>query len=198
MAGVLHIATLFSIKILTNFNTEEKWSFLLKILKFWTEKVISTLTFGYYIRAILEINEFLLFSSAIEIYNFSTSDILQKNYLTIALVSMLWCLAIIAILALLSISSYEVKEDEHNKIGELFSGVKMNTKWKLYIPLLLARRTFFVITLVMLVTVSSRTVIIVLSVVQFFYACCIVFMRLLKRLSAVLLKLLMNSTFSSF
>ena len=59
----------------------------------------------------------------------------------------------------LSLSSYEVKENEHNRIGEFFAGVKMQKKAKLYSSLLIARRTIFVIFLISLASVSSKTLI---------------------------------------
>ena len=63
----------------------------------------------------------------------------------------------------ISLSDYEVEDETHNKIGELFSGVKMQRSKKFYITNLLIRRAGFVTILVVMADVESRVVIGILN-----------------------------------
>ena len=73
------------------------------------------------------------------------------------------CFSLIGILMYLSLSSYEVKEGEHNKIGEFYSGVRMKTKAKLYVTFLIIRRTLFVLILICLASIPSKSMICILK-----------------------------------
>ena len=117
------------------------------------------MTYGYYIRFILQTNQFLLISSMNEIYTLDTTSTPKILSFIFALVILFVCLALVGIVMYLSLSSYEVKVEEHNKIGEFFSGVKMKTKAKLYVTFLIFRRTIFVILLISLASISSKIMI---------------------------------------
>ena len=90
---------------------------------------------------------------------------------------MFLCIILIVIITLISISSYEVAKDKHNKIGELFSGQKMQKKTKLYTSILLLRRMIFIILLLSLVSVRSWIVICILSLLQLGYLTSIIIIR---------------------
>ena len=80
----------------------------------------------------------------------------------------------------LSLSSYKTNEDGHNKIEELFSGVKMQRKMKMFVAILLLRMLVFVLLLVTLVSISSRMLIGILSILQVFYTAYVIFLRPFK------------------
>ena len=67
----------------------------------------------------------------------------------------------------LSLSQYTTSEDEHNKIGEFFAGIKMNKKSKLFIYLLVLRRSIFVTLLVILASISSKILIGIFGMIIF-------------------------------
>lgn len=69
----------------------------------------------------------------------------------------------------LSVLSYTVDDEKHNKLGELFNGLKMGVKCKLYAFALIVRRTVFVVLLVVCVSVASRLLIGGLALLQLVY-----------------------------
>ena len=97
--------------------------------------------------------------------------------MTFAFIAMFLCIILIVIITLISISSYEVVKNRHNKIGELFSGQKMQKKTKLYTSILLLRRMIFIILLLSLVSVRSWIVITILSLLQLWYLITIIIIR---------------------
>ena len=136
---------------------------MFSIITWVLNKIILIMTYGYYIRFILQTNQYLLISSIHEIYTMDvikTTKIISYIFAWFLLFGFLF---IVGFITYLSLSSYEVSETEHNKIGELFSGVKMKKKAKFYVSLLVIRRTIFVFLLICLVSFSSRLVIWILG-----------------------------------
>ena len=127
------------------------------------------MTYGYYIRFILEMNQYLLVWSISEIHNFNTTQPLRLVSLIIAFLILCGWLMLITIIFLLSLSSYETIDKERNYIGELFSGVKMQRKTKLYIWVLLIRRLVFIVLLINLTMIPSPFLIGILTLIQLFY-----------------------------
>ena len=117
------------------------------------------MTYGYYIRFILQTNQFFLISSIHEIYTLDMTSTPKILSLIFAFFVLFACFSLVGIVVYLSLSSYEVKEEEHNKIGEFYSGVRMNTKAKLYVTFLIIRRTLFVIILICLASIPSKSMI---------------------------------------
>ena len=76
------------------------------------------------------------------------------------------CLCLIICVLLLSLSSYEVIKNKHNKVGEIFSGLKMMKRSKLYVSILLMRRAIFVILLITLQSIKSWILVIMLGILQ--------------------------------
>ena len=108
----------------------------------------------------MEINQYMLVSSLNELYHYDVSSGIKLVSIIIAFTTLiLWVLLLICVLGL-SLSSYEQEENQHNKLGELFEGVK-NGRYKLYAFVLLLRRFIFIS---MLITLSSKCPIIVLYV----------------------------------
>ena len=94
----------------------------------------------------------------------------------------------------LSISSYATDEDKHNKLGELFSGLKMDKKFKFYVVILIFRRAIFVVLLLTWVSVASRLLIGVLAFLQLIYFSYVCFLRPFKEFKDNLIEI-MNETF---
>ena len=69
----------------------------------------------------------------------------------------------------LTISSYKLNENEHNKLEEFFRGLKQDKKHKLYATMLLFRRLIFVILLITWTSVASRTLVVILTILQLIY-----------------------------
>ena len=140
-------------------------------------KLFIILTFGWYIRYIFQTTQYVLISWINEMYSFTPSD--SKRIISILfsiLVSWL-CLYLIICVLLLSLSSYEVIKNKHNKVGEIFSGVKMEKKSKLYVSILLMRRAIFVILLITLQSIQSWILVTMLGVLQIWYLIYIIILR---------------------
>ena len=134
------------------------------------------LTFGYYIRSMLEINQFFLISTVNEIYEWNTSAKLRIVSLIFALLIIGLRILLILFVVYLSLS-YRIIEGKHNKLGEFLSGVKSQNKFKFYVAMLLTRKILFVLILIWAVSVSWRYVVISLVVLQTIYLSYIVLLR---------------------
>ena len=155
-------------KSVISVDEQTKCNWMVKIFNTWINKAFDILTYGYYIRMILETYQQLLVTSINEINQFNISSKLRIISLSIAiLVWFLW-LSLLVLLFWLSISKYELIEDKHNKLGELFEGLK-KSKYKLYSLVLLFRRLLFVASLLVFVPRSSASVICALCGVQLLY-----------------------------
>ena len=174
---ILHIFVFLIYKLLSMFSEENRWSLLLKYAKLVLNKSLNILTFGYYIRYILEMNQFILISSVHEVYSFNSDNTLNIVSLVFAILMLVSCLLLILLVTYLSLTSYEVDEDKHNKLGEIFSGVKMQKKHKFYVVALLIRRTVFIVILITSESISSRATIGVLSGLQLGYLIFLAFIR---------------------
>ena len=133
--------------------------------------------FGYFIRNTLEISQFILISSINEIYCYNTSDSYRLISFIFSILMVLIYMAVISFVVYLIISSYRLYEDTHNKLEEVFRGLKQNKKHRLYIIILLSRRLVFIILLITLTSVSSRVLIIILFVSQIIYLISLSYIR---------------------
>ena len=79
------------------------------------------------------------------------------------------CLSFVVFALYLAWSSYKIIEKEHNKLGELFSGLKPERKFKLYSWVFMIKKAIFVSFLITLSIVSSRILIGILSTLQLGY-----------------------------
>ena len=102
------------------------------------------MTYGYYIRFIMQMDQFLLVFSIYEIYNFNISNLFNIISFCFAILILILCLSITGVVLYLSLSSYETSDEEHNKIGEFFIGIKMEKGYKIFIFALILRRTLLV------------------------------------------------------
>ena len=142
---------------------------VLRHLKIGFEKVLNLLSFGWYIRYILEMNQYMLISSINEINAFHVLNKQESISLTFAFVVIFIAILLIICSIFLALSSYEAIDKEHNMIGELFSGVKMQKMTKLYVSVLLIRRASYVVILLILTFIHSWILIWIMSIIQLWY-----------------------------
>ena len=143
---------------------------LIKLINNTVKKMFVIMTFAYYIRNILEMSEYFLISSINEINLHSLDDNKKIASFVIAVLVVLFFMAFLGFVILLIFSSYKLVEEEHNKLGEFFSGLRNSKIWYLYIGLLLLRRYIFLVLLITLSTISSQLLIGLLIIVQVFYS----------------------------
>ena len=121
------------------------------------------MTYGYYIRFIMQMHQLLLVFSVYEIYSFNLSNLFNIISFVFAILILILCLSFAGVILHLSLSSYETSEEEHNKIGEFFIGIKMEKRYKFFVTALVLRRILFAILLISLMSISSKLLIIILG-----------------------------------
>ena len=171
-----HVLIYIIFKFISKWRVNGSRSKWLTFLKWLTTKVVNFLTFQYYIRSILEINQYILISIIYEIYLWNTSEALIIS-LIFAIVLLVMYLLLIVLVFLLSLSSYTMKDDEHNRLGEFFTNLKLHKKFRLYTPMLMFRRMVYVVILITAVSVHSKIVIGVLCALQIGYWVWISYLR---------------------
>ena len=187
---LFHFIILLLRYLLSKTETTGKWSKFLFIIKWIISKIFNILTFGYYIRCILEMNQFILITSVYEVYSFNLSQNIRIMSFIFAILIWIACLALIAFVAYLSFSSYETVEAKHNKLEEFFSGIKMQKKHKLYVFALLVRRALFIVLLITSQLIPSRTILIVISLLQLGYLALISFIRPFKEIKCNIIEIM--------
>ena len=174
---LIHLVVYILFKATLKCKEEGKWSKWIKVIKWIAKKSVNILTFGYYIRSILEINQYLLISVVYEIYKWNTSESLRILSLSLSIVLFLLWFCLIWFTIGLSLSSYQLDEDKHNKLEEFYSGIKQSKRFQLYLPALLIRRIIFVVILITTESFLPRIIISTLSIIQIGYLTIIVILR---------------------
>ena len=143
-----------------------RWPKLNKLFKWIILKLFNFFTFGYYLRFFLEMNQYFLTSSLYEIYSFNTHEDLLIISLVYSFLLFLVCLFLIILTVYLSLSSYQLNEDRHNKLGEFFEELKIQKKFRFYSASILLRKLLFIVLLVNWVSLDSQILIGLLTFFQ--------------------------------
>ena len=129
---VFHFFLLVLQKLNKKCCSDENPNKLVKITKYVINRAFTIMTFGYYIRAVLEMSQYLLISSIFEIREFNVSETLRKISLIFAFLVLALCLFLILISALLVLLTNVSSEQIHTKLGEFFIGLKEQKKYRFY------------------------------------------------------------------
>ena len=174
---VFHLFLLALQKLSQKYISNENSYKCVKITKYVINRAFTIMTFGYYIRAVLEMSQYLLISSIFEIHEFNVSQTLRRISLIFAFLVLTLCLSLILISVLFVLLTHVSSQQMQTKLGELFIGLKMQKKCRFYTAWLLTRRTTYVALLVAISFVSFRTLLIFLSIFQMCYALFICILR---------------------
>ena len=129
LVAILHVFIFILLIIVSKFNEVGRCSKLKKFIKFLISKAIHILTFGYYIRSILEFSQYLFISSMNEIYMWKSFQTSQTISLIASLILILSFLALVWLTTYLSLSSYKVIEKEHNYNSPIWMKVEINADY---------------------------------------------------------------------
>ena len=173
----LHLLLVLFRRLLCMPKVEDKSNWCIRFIRWSVNKLFVILTFGWYIRYCLEMNQFALISTVYEVYKFNHSERLKIISLVFAIFILCLCFCLIIVVISLSLSKYEAIEEKHNKIEELFSGVRMEKKSKIYVAVQLIRRAIFVTLLITLVSIKSWILISILSIIQLCYTIYVIIQR---------------------
>ena len=169
---VLHLLYLLIFKSLKGkFKHKEKWVKLLD----WFYQLF---TFTIYLRFILEANQFMMLSSFSEIKSWTTSDDPKIISLWIAFaLSFLW-IGLVVLTFVYWIKNRNIENiNRFMSLKAFFSGLKDESRPRLYSTVLLARRAFLVVFLVMGSSLNSIVIIAPMIVIQFAYLSLFVVVR---------------------
>ena len=163
----IHFIVVLFLKALNKSSTTGRFSFIAKVLKWITIKIYYFLTFGYYIRIILQTSQNILISSIIEAKSFDSDSASS----IISLIFAWFMLGAITLLFSISLffaftSYWNVKETEHSNVGELFAGIKQSRRSKFYTVYLLSRRILYIWLLILFSSLSIPIKIGIMSIIQ--------------------------------
>ena len=144
--ALLHLAIFLIFRCwprLLSFENATKWA---KVVKYLVTKIYRILTFAFYIRTWLEMNQFMLISSISEIHQFKANGGLRIVSLVVAFLILALCLSLVVTSFYLTCSSYKTLEDQHNKLGEFYAELKSNKKHRLFYTSAVAQESFICIS----------------------------------------------------
>ena len=137
---LLHSFTSIVRFLFLKWRDDEDW--INKFSNWLVGKIFNMMTFDFYIRNVMEMSQFLLISSINEITVNNTSDTHKSISFAFSILIIIWFVSLLSLIQFLIFSSYRLKENDHNKLGEFFSGLKYNKTSQFYVTLLLLRRIF--------------------------------------------------------
>ena len=167
-AIMIHIWIAVLKKVMQLWREHGRYAKLIRCTKRVLNKIFEILTFGYYIRSMLEINQFALISSINEIYLFNTSQRYRIPSLVFAFIVLIGCILLIVFVLFLSLINKRQDKEKLNQSEEFFSGLKVLKKSRLYVWILMWRRVVYVLLIITLVSTSSIAIIITLASLQIF------------------------------
>ena len=137
------------------FSEGQWWSWIAKKLHWIVDRIYRMLIFGYFIRNALEMSQYILISSVNEVHENNTTSTYRSISFIFAILMILIYVLMICLVLYLSLSSYRLTINNHNKLEEFYRGIKQNKKHKLYVVFLLLRRLVFIILLITCTFISS-------------------------------------------
>ena len=188
--SLFHSLVFILYKLCFNNSSERRNSWLTKTSNWIVNKTFKILTFGLYIRIILEMTQLLLIVSVHEVYHFEFSETAKIISLITSVITQIILLGLFSLMLIMSFSTYSKNDTDHNLLGELFSGIKMEKMFKNNSPVSFLRRAAFVAILITLISFSEKMIVIVLSVFQLVYAIYSVFIRPYEELKWNLINIL--------
>ena len=164
--ALVHIWLYFSLPHILEISENKRWSILIKILKWFLTKIYDILNFRFYIRNFFLICQFILISAFYEISTFKNESAYRIISLIFAWFMLLFYTAYVGFIFYLIFSQYQASEQNHNKLEEIFRGIKDFRKSRLYPVVSIIRKAVYNFFLLALKTVSSRIVIGIISSLQ--------------------------------
>ena len=157
------------------------WSSILNLIHFILKKIMIVLTFAMYIRMILITSQYILLSWIAEVYYLNHSETKRIISIVIAFLTLTGLIVLFVISVFYAFAKdfnkYYQSESKGNKFIHLFDGLSQNLKSRLFIVILLLRRTIFVALLITIKPISSIIVISILSGFQLVYIWILIIIR---------------------
>ena len=135
-------------------------------------------------------SQFILISSTNEIFNYNVESHTRLISFIYAILVIGAYIFLFVLIQYLTFSSYRLNENQHNKLGEFFSGLKGDKKSRFYVTLLLLRRFAFILLIILLSSIPSRAIIGILLAIQLVYMGCIMHLRHYKETKGNIIEIL--------
>ena len=162
---IVHLLAYVVSLIISKWNNREGLNWVQKVIIYLVMKTLSAMTFGYYIRTMIESILILSMSTFSEIYNFSGIDTSNVS-------SLIACLIILSAIILFFVLSVllqfrKIKEDDEaiDKFEEFNHGVMKTKLWQLYIVIWLIIKISFVL---FIITISPKSPILTIQILTGF------------------------------
>ena len=197
-AVLFHLFVFVAMLLLNKWEVEGKWAKPFKALRWLTQKLFTILTFGYYIRTVIESYQFLLIWSVSEINSFNVKSSSHISSLVVAFLFLIVWLVFAVIAFVLSSAPSPKSNNEHNKLSELYAGLKITVWTRFYLELQLLRRIIFVSLLITLAPISSIAIAWAISCLQIVYLIVLIILRPFEELKDNLIEIINEVFFSYF
>ena len=187
---VIHIVVLLLRFLMSKINMDLDWLWWVKALKWLTDRLFNFLTFGFYIRAVMEMTQFMMICSIYEVHLWRTESNLRIVSLGFALFVLCAFSWFILTNIYFSCSSYQLEENKHNTFGEFIKNLKPQRKSKFFSSCTSIRKLQFAIALVWMSAAASKILIVALVSIQ---VCYLAYTIIVRPYSSVKLNLILIS-----
>ena len=176
-AVIFHLIVAIVYRWSTWLNSPKRWKFLSKIIRLAIVKLFYFLTFGYYIRSLIETYQYMLISSISEIKNISLNSLPKIISFSISIALVVLWVGFLLFSFIVSRKINQIHHEEREMLGEFFIGLKRTKAARLYTVFLLLRRLAFVSLLITLASVYSFYTMLALIIIQLCYFVFLVIVR---------------------
>ena len=109
LMGLVHFWIFVCGKFLSWYGLNWGWACIVRVLRWINNKIYNIMTFGYYIRAIIEITQYILISSISELYRFNVHGSLRVISLAVSSAVIIFWVILIVFTIFLSLSKYTLE-----------------------------------------------------------------------------------------
>ena len=112
---------------------------------FIDEVLIKIMTFGYYIRLLLETQQFMMLSAISEVNRLGVTSAANIVSFILSIVIIIACVCFIILTIRFAVKPPKIEQDEYDKFGNIFEGLKKDKLKRLYTLWLMIRRILYFI-----------------------------------------------------
>ena len=127
------------------------------------------MTFGYFIKNVFELCQFILITSMNEIYEHNIKSFERWFSFVFFIIMIIFFVIFLGFVKFLTLSSYRKLKKKHNMLGEIFFWCQELQKLKMYVFVLLVRRLTYAILLISFVSTSSNLLLILMKDIHVAY-----------------------------
>ena len=173
----VHLLIWLLMLIINKRSSIENQGWMIKICKYLATKTFAILTYGFYIRTIIESILVLALSTFSEIFNFNVNDVNKASSFAVCTLIILVIIMFLALSVWLAFRQIQDEDVKIDKYREFYCGLKKTKLWQLYTTVWLCRRLLFVLLIVSISPNSPLLALQILSVVQLLYFIYVVVQR---------------------